>query len=459
MVSLDTLSLWELVTNIGSAAVCLATVFILLGFRSEWEKSASLFVPLKDNMASGYTYMKRLVAGAAFLGFMMDLIVAAMIWNGVDFSLLSVMAMPTTYYFQLHFSTFALLYLIHSPLAKRRRDLWLSLPVLFILIIYTLCFAIWSDFHNGYEPYKAFCETTVSHILSGVVVGIVLVEVITAIFLLRREVKRYQIAIDNFFSGKLEVNAIVMAKIVYCFIAYFALVVLNSVLMMCLPEDISRILNLAIVAVNTIIFTAIVIVILNLHNFYFAVAQGFSANEGADPNDLLAVMNNTKKADVPFTDVEISATPETLQTPDISQVPDNSEVVKKKPAAVSSTSSSSKSPKTVEALVAHWSNAFDKRFLREGLTINDVAADMDVSPRLLSDYLNNVCQMNFNAWINSLRVVEVKRILTNEPQETLASIAYRTGFTDASAMSKVFKKFEQITPSAFRNQISKDGKA
>lgn len=471
MISLDTLSLWELATNVGSGAICLALTIILLCFRSEWEKKSSPFVPLSDKNATGYTYMKRLLALAAFFSLVVDAVISLMICHGVDFTLLSVFFIPVICYFQLLCATFALLYLIHSRKARFRRNLYLSGPVFVYFLIYTLVYLSTCGFQNSYEAYKEFSQGVVSRTMSGILLGVIFVEVVASATLLYKEVKRYRQAIDNFFSGTAEVNAMVMAKMVYCFLAYFAFVVINSLVMIFLPEDISRILNIIVVMVNTAVFVICVIFVLNLHNYYFSVAQGFAALDSPDANVLFADFLQREpflpaKHKKHHTQAQQASSPtehtETVkkQTAASESPQSGGEVLtspKSDPLSPASTSSADDSviddgifSKTIELKVEDWSKSNRKRFLQEGLTINDVADEMSVSPRLLSDYLNNIYKLNFNSWINSLRITEVKSILLDEPKESLASIAYRTGFTDASAMSKIFKKFEGITPSTFR---------
>ncbi|MGL4805438.1 MAG: helix-turn-helix domain-containing protein, partial [Bacteroidales bacterium] len=84
------------------------------------------------------------------------------------------------------------------------------------------------------------------------------------------------------------------------------------------------------------------------------------------------------------------------------------------------------------------------------------AESLNVNPRLLSEYLNNMLGVNFNTWINSLRIEEVKSIINNKEEESLTEIAYKTGFSDLAAMSKIFKRLQGETPTAYRNRIHKE---
>lgn len=130
--------------------------------------------------------------------------------------------------------------------------------------------------------------------------------------------------------------------------------------------------------------------------------------------------------------------------------------------STASTISSASSPQadmeatdtTIDQIVNQWMHRADRPYLREGITVMQVAGEMKISPRLLSQYINNVKHVNFNTWINQLKVAEVQRIIDSHSDESLAQIAAHTGFTDASAMSKTFKAVTGMLPSAYRNRQS-----
>lgn len=109
----------------------------------------------------------------------------------------------------------------------------------------------------------------------------------------------------------------------------------------------------------------------------------------------------------------------------------------------------------ISVIIGRWINRGDRPYLAEGLTINKVAEQMNLNKRLLSQYLNNVLCQNFNAWINELKVNEVKRIIEEEPSQNFNTIANRVGFNDAAAMTKIFKSVCGMTPTMYRNSLMK----
>lgn len=107
---------------------------------------------------------------------------------------------------------------------------------------------------------------------------------------------------------------------------------------------------------------------------------------------------------------------------------------------------------TIDEIVAEWVGRADKPFLRESITVTQVAGEMHISARLLSQYVNNVKHVNFNTWINQLKTAEVKRIIDSRADCSFVQIAAMTGFADAPAMSKTFKAIVGMSPSAYRNR-------
>ncbi len=107
----------------------------------------------------------------------------------------------------------------------------------------------------------------------------------------------------------------------------------------------------------------------------------------------------------------------------------------------------------VEKAIEKWCRRDDKPFMRTSVTLKDTAKDMEVGARLLSDFLNTVYGCNFNKWINMLRIDEVKRLMETQPQLTMAELSQMAGFTDASAMAKIFKRIVGETPSVYKGRV------
>jgi len=83
------------------------------------------------------------------------------------------------------------------------------------------------------------------------------------------------------------------------------------------------------------------------------------------------------------------------------------------------------------------------------LSINDLARELNISPRKISYVINDVYKMNFYDFINSYRIKFARELLisTNSP---VKEIMYESGFANKSTFNANFKKHIGLSPSEFR---------
>ena len=91
-------------------------------------------------------------------------------------------------------------------------------------------------------------------------------------------------------------------------------------------------------------------------------------------------------------------------------------------------------------------DAFDK----EGLTVQKVAAELNLSANYLSDLLKKETGKNAIEHIHLMMVERAKNKLLNT-DETVQQIAFSLGFEYSQSFSKMFKNATGYTPTAFRN--------
>ena len=101
-------------------------------------------------------------------------------------------------------------------------------------------------------------------------------------------------------------------------------------------------------------------------------------------------------------------------------------------------------------IIEEWAGSDEKQFLKQGISVQEVADSIKVGKRVLSTFINRHYNMNFNTWINTLRMEEVCKYLKEDYSFT--EIAEMTGFTDLSSMSKIFKKMKGMTLTDYRKQ-------
>ena len=93
----------------------------------------------------------------------------------------------------------------------------------------------------------------------------------------------------------------------------------------------------------------------------------------------------------------------------------------------------------------------DQYFLDSNLTLKTVADLLGTNTKYLSQVVNNQGGCNFQQFVNSYRVNQVKeKIESNDYQNlTLFGIALQCGFKNKSTFYKVFKEALGITPREF----------
>lgn len=94
----------------------------------------------------------------------------------------------------------------------------------------------------------------------------------------------------------------------------------------------------------------------------------------------------------------------------------------------------------------------EKRFLAPQLTIDDLAAEMGTNKLYMSRYINRKHGTNFSTWITKLRLEEAKSYMRENPNVKQEEVAIHSGFSSSSYFSRVFSRFESMTPAAWRKE-------
>ena len=109
----------------------------------------------------------------------------------------------------------------------------------------------------------------------------------------------------------------------------------------------------------------------------------------------------------------------------------------------------------IEAKVREWENRPDRPYCKEDVSLYNVAEQMRVSSRVLSSYINSVKMMNFNTWINGLRVEEIKRLLNEDPDIDFYDLMIASGFQSRASLSRAVKTNTGRTLSELRRILAK----
>ena len=108
--------------------------------------------------------------------------------------------------------------------------------------------------------------------------------------------------------------------------------------------------------------------------------------------------------------------------------------------------------KTLPAFTTNAINYIQKHFA-EKITVKDIAEHLHIHPSYLSYIFKKSTGQSVNKYINFYRITLAKQLLDNT-NDSITSIALKTGFYDSQHFLKTFKKISDMTPSDYRNQRS-----
>jgi len=108
--------------------------------------------------------------------------------------------------------------------------------------------------------------------------------------------------------------------------------------------------------------------------------------------------------------------------------------------------------KIVQTLLQHMQRG--KPYLDPELTLDQLALQLSLKPRILSQAINEIRQQNFFDFINHYRIDEAARMLTNPEDKkiTVLEVLYQVGFNSKSSFNTLFKKYTGLTPTEFRQK-------
>ncbi len=361
---------------------------------------------------SSYRATRRLLAFGTFLDAAICLVAGYCAQRGWNTLVLDQHFVPIIFNVQLSVMAYAMMGLLHLRHINRFTPWVYNISAAIAATTVIVSYAIWSDGEFSWAKYEAFTQNSqfIIWFRRLYVAYLVLALVRTCVHLVRAS-HRYVRVVENYFSEEEVVSGRRLSASVYVFVGYFVC----SALVFLVPNIYSdQIFDLAI-SCCLIVFA---IMIINLHNIYFRVYP---------PHNMA----------------------EMLQALD-----DRNSGVGEVVAAVESKEEPRNSSRGIEDIIVAWSLRKDKPFVRESITLLDVANETKLSPRLLSEFLNKYYKVNFCTWINTLRIDEVKRILVEQPKLSLAEISVMVGFSDPASLSKIFKKISNESPSAYKKRLA-----
>ncbi|MDO5972528.1 helix-turn-helix domain-containing protein [Flavivirga aquimarina] len=96
-----------------------------------------------------------------------------------------------------------------------------------------------------------------------------------------------------------------------------------------------------------------------------------------------------------------------------------------------------------------------KPFLQFGLTLSELASELNIKERLLSQFINSHYNATFQDYVNVFRIEEAKKLIeqSKDSGKTILEIVYESGFNSKSAFNFAFKKHTQTTPTQYKKGL------
>ncbi|MEI6884566.1 MAG: AraC family transcriptional regulator [Bacteroidota bacterium] len=98
-----------------------------------------------------------------------------------------------------------------------------------------------------------------------------------------------------------------------------------------------------------------------------------------------------------------------------------------------------------------------KPHLDPDISLEKVANDISINPRLLSQVINELCKTNFKGFVNDLRIKECVRLFSEDSnnEKTIQEVYYMAGFSSKSVFNELFKAKTGLTPKEFKDRVKK----
>ena len=110
-------------------------------------------------------------------------------------------------------------------------------------------------------------------------------------------------------------------------------------------------------------------------------------------------------------------------------------------------------PEKIATGVERW--VAEKRYCTPDLTIKEVAEQIGTNQKYFSQYLNDTLEVTFQSWLNTLRIEESKRILTNE-NISVEEVSIKVGIPQSYNFSRWFKLITGTTPFKYRKEENRN---
>jgi|KBSMisStandDraft_5_1062788.scaffolds.fasta_scaffold00655_15 AraC-like DNA-binding protein len=146
-----------------------------------------------------------------------------------------------------------------------------------------------------------------------------------------------------------------------------------------------------------------------------------------------------------------------MRRPEIFSIIEEDKTEDERPAKYAYSNISPNEKKAIEEKLRNYMSK-EKPFLEAELTLEQLAGQLSLKPKVLSQVINESLNQNFFDFVNHYRIDEAKRLLTNpvDKKVTVLEVLYESGFNSKSSFNTLFKKYTGITPSEFKKRHAHD---
>lgn len=401
------MDLTTLMAYVFNCAVCttIAIIFLL----SPIKKQA-------QGKIDSYSKAKRCLAASAFIEALACLLYINCIVKAEPYIQLDHFTKPLFLYVAICIDLAAIVNLLHGKHAKARTIIFFVSPVAFLWLLHIIIYIGDYGLNFAAQPYSHYLTTMPSLITCRSLYAVFFIECGIILIAVNKHVSIFKQHIDNYYSGVNQSRSRWLVAVVASIVIYYIVCIVDMCIINISYDPLFLWLRTIIVIINSVAF-------IMCREIYWTVKPAF--------------VETYKQTEDNITD---TAAQLKTSAPAATASPDNNT---SKPQLATDTSS-------IDTIVTKWTQREDKPYLKESITIMQVAEQMGLNTRLLSNYLNSVKGRNFNAWINYLKVEETKLMLLADRSVSLSEIAFKMGFTDLASMSKIFKSIEGMPPSVYR---------
>jgi AraC-like DNA-binding protein len=93
-----------------------------------------------------------------------------------------------------------------------------------------------------------------------------------------------------------------------------------------------------------------------------------------------------------------------------------------------------------------------KVYLNNNLKVGDIAAELDVPSRMVSDSIKANRSCSFAQFVNGYRIEYAKQLLRNRPDAKMTAVYVESGFSNEMSFFRTFKAFTGMTPKEWMAQ-------